>query len=850
MPRKHEHKSRRIVQACVDEVWAIDPFKLEQICGFLDLRANGYTPSAEEVQNVLAVNGRADDGDDQLQIVDGVAHLGLFGMMAPRMNLMMMFSGGTSTQQLASQLDQLSANEDVRTIVLEVDSPGGVVTGTEELRQTIVRLTQSKRVVAIARGMATSAAYYVSAAATEFLATPSSTIGSIGVYAIHREITKAAEDAGVTFRVFRAGELKAAGNPYEKLSEKFAKAMQDRIDGPYRQFLAAVSKDRDISIEQIEKTFGQGSSFLAQQALDRQMIDGVAMIEDVIRDERTTNRQGSVSVSLPVACEFQGTWYTSSISAGAPSGDGHCQVVSSKEDPDMDPKVKAALVAKGLIKPEASDEEADQALKSHFNGRTVADDPDAVVKALFEPDKLPEPKPEPEPHRTADDVQQAVIAERARVRDLKARGELLGMEDADIQVALDEGWSVDKALKIWTDKLAKERQPVQGRIEGGEATMDKLHSGALAVLANRCGVEMELPPHANEMQRMSMLDIGRAFIQGNGGRIRHDPEIDAMEFLKCGGTDSVILGADGPSLNRAGDFPNLMSVLAGKILDSGFDMAEVTYPTWCARMSDAADFKPRTIIAAGMFDNLDLLMDDEMPKQLSMSEELMQWIQVDRYANRVGLTPVMVANDDLDAFTTQLQSLAFAHEAKLNALCVQQVATNPTMPDGTALFAGQTSDHYNLQSSGAAISSTSLAAHRTMHRLQPGVGTTKRIKTPPRILLTPPNNEEDALQALAPLASLEPKAPAADANVNTVRGTMRIVIENDFHDHAAYAWYTLADPMMRRCIVYCFQRGYGRGGQRETWFENGKKTRWVALEGRFAAVAASWRGIVKNPYTG
>jgi hypothetical protein len=253
------------------------------------------------------------------------------------------------------------------------------------------------------------------------------------------------------------------------------------------------------------------------------------------------------------------------------------------------------------------------------------------------------------------------------------------------------------------------------------------------------------------------------------------------------------------------------------------------------------------MMAAGVFDDLDLLMDGKVPDDMAMSEELMNWIQVDRYANKVGLTPVMVANDDLDGFNTQLASLAFAHESKVNALCVAQVATNPTMPDGTALFAGITSGHYNLIASGVVVSSANLAAMRTAHRLQPGVGTTKKIRSPMRILLAPPNSEEAALQALAPLAQLEPKRPVTDATLNTFRGSVTPIIENDLHAYSTTAWYTLADPRVRRTIVHCFQRGFGRGGQRETWFENGSKVRYVALEGRFAAVAASWRGIIKNP---
>lgn len=844
MPQPTKHKVRRIVSACVDEVWAIDPAKLDQICGFLDLRANGYTPTVGEIAQVMQ------DGDDLAegvpQIIDGVQHMQIMGVMAPRMNLIMEFSGGTSTQQISAALDRAGQDPAVKSVVLEIDSPGGMVTGTEELRQAVRRLAATKRVVAVARGMMASAAYYVGSGATEVIGTPSSSIGSIGVYMIHREVSKAAEAAGVKFRVFRAGDVKAAGNPYEALTPEFAASLQARIDAPYRQFVNSVSENRGVSVQTVEEQFGQGQVFLADEAASRGLIDRVALFEAVVALEREVARSGASVIVRMTKAESDALYVTAAEAANL-----------NEEELKMDPRIKAALVAKGLLPADATDEKAQDILTASFQarGESVPDNTDATVKAVLGWGEKPEPKPNPAPiPPKADDSQAAVMAERARVKDLRARGELLQISAEEIEVAIDSGLSVEKALSTWTEKMATDKPPVQTRIEGGEAEIDKVHESAVAVLANRVGVPGDLPPHARSMTRMSMVDIGRKFLTLSGQRIDGDAEADALQFLKLGGTDRQIFGsgvyAAEPSLNRPGDFPNLMSALAGKILDTAFSMAEVTYPMWCARMSDAADFKPRTIIASGVFDDLDLVMDDEMPKSLAFAEELMQWIQVDRYANKVGLTPVMMANDDLDAFNEQLKSLAYAHEAKINAMAVAQVATNPTMPDGIALFAGQTDNHYNLASSGTAISTTSLATMRTLHRLQPGVGTNKRIKTPMRILLCPPSGEEAALQTLAPLAQLEPKSPITDATINTFRGSVKPIVENDLVDHHAAYWYTLADPAVRRTIVYCFQRGYGSGGRRETWFENGRKTRYVALEGRFAVVAASWRGICKNPYAG
>lgn len=843
MPTQRDHKSRHVVGACLNEVWAIDPDKLEQICGFLELRANGYTPTPDEIAAIMAANGRpaVSDNEDEDPIVDGIQHIRMWGVMAPRMNLMMQFSGGVSTQQMEGKLAKAAGNKDVRSVLLEVDSPGGLVTGTEELRQAVLAMRGQKRVVALARGAAASAAYYVASAAEEFYATPSTAIGSIGVYAIHREISKAAEEAGIHFTVFRAGKNKAVGNPYERLDANAIKVLQARVEEPYEQFVQAVAENRGVDAETVEKKYGQGTVFLAAKAASLGMIDGVRSFEDVMQTERS---RGSEPVTIVV-------------SFGTPRG-----AADSDLEVQMNTKVKAALHARGLVEAEATDEQCGAVLKAAFRarGETVPEGDDAIVAAIFawdrkvEPEAKPVEVPKPVETPKAVDVGAVQLAERNRIADIKARGEILGVDATGIQAAVDAGLEPSAAADLWIAERIQTHRPVQSRIENTEPEADKTVSGAVAVLGRRCGLDIEVPPHARDMRGMSLLEIGRRCVQLSGGRLTHDPEADSLAFLQMGGSDRRMfhsdLAAADPSSNRPGDFPHLLSNLANKILDSGFAMAETTYQDWAARMSDAADFKPRTIIASGVFDNLDMIMDDEDPKQLQMSEELMQWIAVDRYANKVGLTPTMVANDDLDAFNTQLASLAYAHQCKLNSLCVAQIGTNPTLPDGVALFYGTTSSHYNISGTPSTVSSAGLAIMRTLHRMQPGVGTTKLIKTPPKILLCPPKIEEAALQTLAPLIQYEQKMSTADTSINTVRGTMKVIVENDLAEHSVNHWYTLADPAVRRTIVYCFQRGYGAGGQRETWFENGRKTRYVALEGRFAAVAASWRGICVNQWGG
>jgi hypothetical protein len=326
-----------------------------------------------------------------------------------------------------------------------------------------------------------------------------------------------------------------------------------------------------------------------------------------------------------------------------------------------------------------------------------------------------------------------------------------------------------------------------------------------------------------------------------------DPEQIALDAMQMAGLEHVTISASGSAYSRPGDFPNILSNLAGKILDQAIEIAEVTYPAWTARLPDLADFKPKTIIGIAGKNELDQLLDDQETPPHVLVEETAGWIEAGRYGNKVGLTPVMVANDDLDAFSQGLQSLAIAHEHTVNRLCIALIAGNVTLLDGYSLF--DETNHGNVVASGGggAPSTTQADKMRLLHRRQTGIGGFGRIRTSPRIALVPTAHEEAALQTFLKFSQLnESKLAVTDATINTFRGLIQPVVEPDLEDYSTAYWYTFADPRIRRVIVHAFQRGYGRGGKRTTWFDPARKTTYVDLEGRFAAAAAGHRGAVRN----
>ncbi|HUT91924.1 MAG TPA: hypothetical protein VMY37_20685, partial [Thermoguttaceae bacterium] len=125
----------RIYRAVTTTPWAIAPAKLAEIGEFIAMRARGVALDKAEVQFALDGRPRPERGGDRrpYRLIEGhgVAIIPLYGVILPRANLLIEFSGGTSTQLFSQAVEQAVADEEVETIVLDVDSPGGSVVGVQ-----------------------------------------------------------------------------------------------------------------------------------------------------------------------------------------------------------------------------------------------------------------------------------------------------------------------------------------------------------------------------------------------------------------------------------------------------------------------------------------------------------------------------------------------------------------------------------------------------------------------------------------------------------------------------------------------------------------------------------------------
>jgi signal peptide peptidase SppA len=184
---------------------------------------------------------------------------------------------------LGAHLDELVADKSVEAIVLDVDSPGGSVYGVEELAMKIHAASKQKKIVAVANSMAASAAYWLAAQASELVVTPGGEVGSIGVYMMHRDVSRALDTRGEKVTLVSAGERKTAGHPYGPLEGVALDELQAGVNDYYDKFVRAVARGRNATLTAVREGFGKGGMVRAEGAVKAGMADRVATLDDVLK---------------------------------------------------------------------------------------------------------------------------------------------------------------------------------------------------------------------------------------------------------------------------------------------------------------------------------------------------------------------------------------------------------------------------------------------------------------------------------------------------------------------------------------------------------------------------------------
>lgn len=226
-------------------------------------------------------SGEADKRSESL-VGKGTYVLPVVGSMSHRATGIEALSGMTSYSQLRNKLEAAYDNPDIKSILLDFDSPGGMVAGAFDLRDYIMSNRGKKPVYALSRDGMYSAAYLLGSAADKVFTTQTGGVGSIGVVAMHLDQSKKNEMAGVKPTFIYAGKYKTAGNPHEALQGEALEYMQESVNDSYDMFVKAVAEARGIDEKVVRDT--QARVYKGQKGIKLGLADGINTLENLITD--------------------------------------------------------------------------------------------------------------------------------------------------------------------------------------------------------------------------------------------------------------------------------------------------------------------------------------------------------------------------------------------------------------------------------------------------------------------------------------------------------------------------------------------------------------------------------------
>ena len=180
----------------------------------------------------------------------------------------------TNDRKVLDLIDRVGKADQVRAVILEINSPGGTTTGGEALYDAILRLSEKKPVVATCGTLATSAAYIVALATDRIFVYGNTITGSVGVIFQWANVSELLKTLGIEVEEVKSGPLKAVPNPFEPLDERGRAVTEEMVADAMRWFVDLVETRRKIEPGTVPG-LTEGRIYSGRQAVEYKLVDQI-----------------------------------------------------------------------------------------------------------------------------------------------------------------------------------------------------------------------------------------------------------------------------------------------------------------------------------------------------------------------------------------------------------------------------------------------------------------------------------------------------------------------------------------------------------------------------------------------
>ncbi|WP_110693297.1 S49 family peptidase [Salinicola halophyticus] len=250
---------------------------------------------------------RLDGGSDpdaremqQLRVVGRLAIIPIHGILTARAGQIDgMCQEVLSYEKLRTRINAALRHELVEEIVLDMHSGGGAAMGCKELADFIKASTATKPITALVNFASFSACYFLAAACSRIVCSPTAMVGSIGVIIETYEVSRAEEEMGIKFNTFFRGSHKNDCSPHEPITDQAVAEIDRRLDSAYATFTESVAGYRGLDLSVVTGT--EARIYSGEDALSVGLIDEISPAQEAIDaiaarySGQQAPRRGSVS---------------------------------------------------------------------------------------------------------------------------------------------------------------------------------------------------------------------------------------------------------------------------------------------------------------------------------------------------------------------------------------------------------------------------------------------------------------------------------------------------------------------------------------------------------------------------
>lgn len=241
-------------------------------------RAESYLNHVDSLE--IPVNAKMTDMTDMMEAIFGskptlekfppYAIVPVKGVIGKALSPLEAMCGCCDIEDVEEMLEECERDPRITTVILDIDSPGGTSVGVPELAERVKNF--SKEIIAFTASECCSAAYWIGSQARSFYASPSSSVGSIGVYIAFPDVSEAYRMEGVKMEVIKSGIYKGAGIAGTSLDDNQRKMLMDEVVELHNDFKAAVKSVRSF----VEDSSMEGQIFSGKKGAEAGLVTGIA----------------------------------------------------------------------------------------------------------------------------------------------------------------------------------------------------------------------------------------------------------------------------------------------------------------------------------------------------------------------------------------------------------------------------------------------------------------------------------------------------------------------------------------------------------------------------------------------